>query len=41
MEWDPNLWQGRRKDQVERNNKITYYATLLLLISVLIALILA
>lgn len=28
MEWDPNLWQGRSKKQVENNNKIAGYAAI-------------
>jgi uncharacterized membrane protein YidH (DUF202 family) len=35
MEWDKNEWQGRRRDQVERNNKITFYVTIILLLTIL------
>jgi hypothetical protein len=41
MEWDPNEWQGRSRKQVETNNKVTYWAFVLFIFSILIALILS
>ena len=35
-EWNPNDWQGRRKDQVEYNNQIGVISMSLLLISLVL-----
>jgi hypothetical protein len=28
MEWNPNLWQGRSRKQVENNNKVAGFAVI-------------
>ena len=38
MEWDPKLWQGRSKKQVESNNKVAGYAVIGFMIFVIILL---
>jgi len=34
-DWDVNEWQGRRKDQVEKSYKSIYFASGLLIISII------
>jgi hypothetical protein len=36
MSWDPNEWQGRTKEQVERNNKVFGYSIIMSIIVVVI-----
>jgi uncharacterized membrane protein YidH (DUF202 family) len=39
MNWDPNDWQGRTREQVERNNRVFGYSVIILIIVVAIVLI--
>jgi hypothetical protein len=39
MNWDPNDWQGRTREQVERNNRVFGYSVIISIIVVAIALI--
>lgn len=39
MEWDPNIWQGRSKRQVESNNKVAGYAVIGFMVVILLVLI--
>lgn len=39
MEWDPNIWQGRNKRQVESNNKVAGYAVIGFMICIICLLI--
>jgi uncharacterized membrane protein YidH (DUF202 family) len=39
MSWDPNEWQGRSKEQVERNNKVFGYSVIMSIILVVIVVI--
>lgn len=41
MNWDPNDWQGRTREQVERNNKVFGYSVIVSIIVVVIALIIS
>jgi|OM-RGC.v1.038495245 hypothetical protein len=39
MEWDPNMWQGRSKRQVENNNKVAGYAVIAFMVCIIVLLI--
>jgi type IV secretory pathway component VirB8 len=39
MSWDPNEWQGRSKEQVERNNKVFGYSVIMSIIVAVIVVI--
>jgi uncharacterized membrane protein YidH (DUF202 family) len=39
MIWDPNEWQGRSKEQVERNNKVFGYSVIMSIIVTVIVVI--
>jgi hypothetical protein len=39
MTWDRNEWQGRTKEQVERNYKVFKYSIVIGIIGLLVALI--
>jgi uncharacterized membrane protein YidH (DUF202 family) len=39
MNWNPNDWQGRTREQVERNNKVFGYSVIMSIIVVVIVLI--
>ena len=41
MNWDPNDWQGRTREQVERNNKVFGYSVIISIIVVAIVLIIS
>ena len=34
MDWNPNDWQGRTREQVERNNKVFGYSVIMSIIVV-------
>jgi hypothetical protein len=36
MNWDPDDWQGRTRQQVERNNKVFGYSIIMSIIVVVI-----
>jgi hypothetical protein len=39
MDWNPNEWQGRTREQVERNNKVFGYSVIMSIIVVVIVLV--
>jgi hypothetical protein len=41
MNWDPDDWQGRTRQQVERNNKVFGYSVIISIIVVAIVLIIS